>query len=221
MKKFLIPAFCAAALTFTGCISDFNENDFVRTVPAIMENIKVDGDLSKDLRIIQTSKMKTEQGVEVICVRARLKREGLVDFVKNAPNAINISYKFTWYDAQGKEVSGTKWQTLSLKPGNEFACTSSAPAKGITKVTLTIRKDTKTPACKAAAKCPKANTPKAVKSPAKAAPKAAKAPAKAAPKAVKNNKNVKTNCLCGCANGESCYCPADSACPNAGKNKKK
>ena len=210
MKKFLIPAFCAAALTFTGCISDFNESDFVRTVPAIMENIQVDGDLAKDLRIIQTSKMKTEQGVEVICVRARLKREGLVDFVKNAPDTINISYKYTWYDAQGKEVPGTKWQTLSLKPGNEFACTSSAPAKGITKVTLTIRKDSKAPACKAAPACPKANAPKAVK-----------APAKAAPKAVKNNKNVKNNCLCGCANGESCYCPADSACPNAGKNKKK
>ena len=42
MKKFLIPALSAAvALTFTGCISDFNESDFVRTVPAIMENIKV------------------------------------------------------------------------------------------------------------------------------------------------------------------------------------
>ena len=232
MKKFLIPAFCAAALTFTGCISDFNENDFVRTVPAIMENIKVDGDLAKGLRVIQTSKMKTEQGVEVICVRARLKREGLVDFVKNSPNTISISYKYTWFDAQGKEVPGAKWQTLSLKPGNEFACTSSAPAKGITKVTLTIRKNCKA-ACKAAATCPKANAKVAATCPkanakvaancpkAKAAPKAVKADAKAAPKAVKNNKKVKNNCLCGCASGESCYCPADSACPNAGKNKKK
>ena len=228
MKKFLIPAFCAAALTFTGCISDFNENDFVRTVPAIMENIKVDGDLAKGLRVIQTSKMKTEQGVEVICVRARLKREGLVDFVKNSPNTISISYKYTWFDAQGKEVPGAKWQTLSLKPGNEFACTSSAPAKGITKVTLTIRKNCKAAAtcprakAKVSANCPKANAKVAANCPkAKAAPKAVKADAKAAPKAVKNNKKVKNNCLCGCASGESCYCPADSACPNAGKNKKK
>ena len=220
MKKFLIPALCAAvALTFTGCISDFNESDFVRTVPAIMENIKVEGDLANDLRVIQTSKMKTEQGVEVICVRARLKRESLVEFVKSCPNAINISYKYTWYDAQGKEVPGAKWQTLSLKPGNEFACTSSAPAKGISKVILTIRKDCKASSCKAAKKCNKADV-KAAKCQ-KANAKCQKASAKAAPKAVKNTKNAKNDCLCGCANGEKCYCPADSACPNAGKNKKK
>ena len=32
MKNFLIPALCAAAaLTFTGCINDFNEDDFVES----------------------------------------------------------------------------------------------------------------------------------------------------------------------------------------------
>ena len=213
MKKFLIPALCAAAaLTFTGCINDFNEDDFVNTVPAIMENIKVDGNLANDIRIIQTSKMKTEQGAEVVCVRARLKREGFKAFVKGCPNTINISYKYTWFDAQGKEVPGSKWQKISLKPGSEFACTSSAPAKGITKVTLTIRKD-----CKAPAKCDKAPA-KCDKAPATKCPKAVKKNVKPAPKAAKN---VKNDCLCGCANGEKCYCPAGAPCPNAGKNKKK
>lgn len=213
MKKFLIPALCAAAaLTFTGCINDFNEDDFVKTVPAIMENIKVEGDLADNLRIIQTSKMKTEKGSEVICVRARLKRESLKSFVKNCPNDIQISYKYTWFDANGKEIAGAKWQSLSLKPGREFACTSTAPVKGISKVTLTIRRDCTASAQykKADAKCKKAaaNCPKA----------AAKKNVKAAPKAAKNAKN---SCLCGCANGETCYCPAGAPCPNAGKNKKK
>ena len=226
MKKLLIPVFCAAALTFTGCISDFNEDDFVKTTPAIMENIAVDGELANDLRITQTTKMKTEQGVEVVCVRARLKREGFASFILNKENKVDIAYKFTWFDAQGKEVSGAnKWQSLSLRPGDEFACTSSAPAKGITKVSLTIRKNTavKTASVKME-KAKAAPAPKAVKK-AKAAPapKAVKkAKAAPAPKAVKKAQyNKNTNCLCGCAYGEKCYCPEGSSCPNAGKNTSK
>ena len=204
MKKLLIPAIFAAALTFTGCINDFNEDDYVMTTPALMESVMVEGDLNDSLKIIQTSKMNTESGVEVVCIRGRLKREGFANFVRNGKNSIDLCYKFTWFDAQGKEVANQsgKWHSLMLKPGSEFACTSAAPAKGITKVSLVIRKaGEKAPA--AAAKAPAAQKQKA----------AAKAPAA--------QKNTKNSCLCGCAQGEKCYCPEGAPCPNAGKNKKK
>ena len=203
MKKLFIPVICAAALTFTGCINDFNEDDFVNTTPEMMKSVSVEGDLANKLRITQTSKMKTEKGIEVVCVRARLKRENLKEFVMNPSGMIDISYKFVWTDAKGKECAGSKWQTISLKPGSEFACTSSAPAKGISNVKLILRK-----------KGEKQAAPAAVK---KAPAKQKNAAVKQAPKA----KNSKTDCLCGCAKGEKCYCPEGSACPNAGKNKKK
>lgn len=207
MKKLLIPAICAAALTFTGCVGSFNEDDYVMTTPALMESVSVEGDLADSLKIIQTSKMKTEGGVEVVCIRGRLKREGFASFVMNRKNSVELTYKFTWFDAQGKEVANAadKWHSLTLKPGSEFACTSTAPAKEISKVSLIIRKaDEEAPAVAASA-------------PAKQ-DKTAKAPAKAAPKTKKNTKN---DCLCGCAQGEKCYCPEGAPCPNAGKNKKK
>ena len=206
MKKLFIPALCAAALTFTGCIGSFNEDDYVKTTPALMESVSVEGDLADDLKIIQTSKMKTESGVEVVCIRGRLKREGFACFVMNCKNTIDLAYKFTWTDAQGKEAANAagKWQNLSLKPGSEFACTSTAPSKEFNKVKLVIRK-AGDPA------------PAAVKAPAKQE-KNTKAPAKAAKKTQNNAKN---NCLCGCAQGEKCYCPEGAPCPNAGKNKKK
>ncbi|MBR2439538.1 MAG: YcfL family protein [Lentisphaeria bacterium] len=207
MNKLYIAAICAAALTFTGCVGSFNEDDYVMTTPALMESVTVSGDLADSLKITQTSKMKTESGVEVVCIRGRLKREGFASFVMNRKNSVELTYKFTWFDAQGKEVANAadKWHSLTLKPGSEFACTSTAPAKEINKVSLIIRKaGEEAPAVAASA-------------PAKQ-DKTAKAPAKAAPKTKKNTKN---DCLCGCAQGEKCYCPEGAPCPNAGKNKKK
>ena len=214
MKKLFIPALCAALFTFTGCVNSFNEDDHIATQPAIMESVTLEGDLADDIRITQTSKMKTEQGIEVVCIRGRLKRDGFCKFVLKPDSTVNLAYKFTWFDAQGKEitVSAYKCRTLTLKPGEEFALVSHAPAKDIVNVKLVIRlKD----AC--AQPCAKTCA-------AKKAPAAAKAPVAApeAPAAVPAKKaSVKTNCLCGCAAGNPCYCPEGSACPNAGKNTKK
>ena len=207
MKKFFLPALCTAALALTGCVGSYNEDDHIATQPEIMKSIAVEGDLADALRITQTSKMKTEQGIEVVCIRGRLKREGFCGFVFSPDTEVNISYKFTWFDAQGKEVEAPayKWHSLAVKPGGEFAFVSHAPAKDIVNVKLVIcqakpQADMKT--------VPAAAAPKAAPA-AKAAP-AQKAPAaKAAP--------VKTNCLCGCASGNPCYCPEGSACPKAGK----
>ena len=249
MKKWFIPVLCFAALTFSGCVSDFREDDHVMTAPALMETVSIDSQLADDLRIIQTSKMKTEKGLEVVCIRARLKREGFVSFVLNLKNTLDLSYKFTWFDAQGKEVkSADQWYSLSLRPGAEFSCTSQAPALGISKVVLTIRKGLEkkevrtvpaapavkpaTPAAKPAAPAVKPATPAAkpaapAAKPAAPAVKNSPAAKPAAPAAVKKAASaqkkiqINTNCLCGCANGETCYCSEDSGCPNAKKNKTK
>lgn len=229
MKNWFVPALCFAAMTFSGCISDFREDDHVMTTPALMETVRVDSEISDDLRIIQTSKMRTEKGLEVVCIRARLKRDGFVSFVLSLQNTYDLSYKFTWFDAQGKEVkSNDQWYSMTLRPGAEFSCTSQSPAPGVVKVALTIRKGLakKTvqtvPAVSAkkpapAVKAVPAPVNKAV--PAVSAKKPVPAPVKnavPAPKKVQSN----TNCLCGCANGETCYCSEDSGCPNAKKQTK-
>lgn len=205
MKKFLLPAFCAAALALTGCVGSFNEDDHIATQPEIMKSVSVEGDLADALRITQTSKMKTEQGIEVVCIRGRLKREGFCGFVFSPDNEVGISYKFTWFDAQGKEVDAPayKWHSLAIKPGGEFAFVSHAPAKDVVNVKLAI--------CKAKPQADVKTVPAAAAP--KAAPKAAPAPKAPAAKAAP----VKTNCLCGCASGNPCYCPEGSACPKAGK----
>ena len=240
-KHYLIPALCTALVFMAGCVNDFNEDDYVKTSPALMESVVIEGDLAKDIRIIQTSSMKTEDGRELVCIRGRLKRECLAKYVFGSYKSMNISYLFTWWDVQGKKVPcGNVWQNLQLYPGEEFACTSYSPAKEAVKVKLEFKAGTVVSAPVSGENC--------VKEPASAAQKLQQRELPAdiregksttteairakTGKVEENNKvlkkinqkvdgkGVKNNCLCGCANGETCYCPEGSACPNAGKNKK-
>ena len=244
MGKLFLPAVAAAVLTLTGCVSDFNESDYVKTQPAVMDSVVIEGELSKDLRIIQTSQLKTESGVEDVTVRARLKRDGLKNFVFDSGKPVEVSYKFTWYDAQGNVVSvggEYRWQTVTLYPGGEISCSSRAPEKGICKVKLEFRSGA-APAEAAPAEFStdgkgkgskklmerelpadirdgKATTTKEIKAKTDAVEKNNKV-LKEINRKVEQKSKKTIECLCGCANGESCYCPADSVC-RKNKNEKK
>ena len=125
--KFLFPALCASVLAFTaGCVNDFNEDDYITLQEGVMDSVKISDDLAGDIRIIQTSRIKTESGVEVVCVRGRLKRDSFSSFVFNSAKTIDLSYRFTWCDAEGKEIANSckGWNTVALRPGEEFSCTS-------------------------------------------------------------------------------------------------
>ena len=234
-NKILFPALCAAVLSFSaGCINDFNEDDHVALQEGLMESVMVSDNLAGDIRIIQTSRLKTESGVEVVCVRGRLKRDGFASFVFDSVQSIDLSYRFIWYDAEGKVIEGScsGWNTLVLHPGEEFSCTSYSPMKNAGKVQLEIKKgmESAVPAADCAKKDAadelpadiregKATTTKEIKAKTDEVEKKNKTIQKVNEKV--NQKNADNKCLCGCASGETCYCPEGSACPNTGKNKKK
>lgn len=237
---FFFPALCASMIALTaGCVNDYNEDDYISTQPGLMESVVLSDDLADDIRIIQTSNLKTESGVEVVCIRGRLKRDGFASFVFNSVKTIEISYRFLWFDAEGKEIANEQsgiWHTVALRPGEEFACTSHAPVKGIDKVKLEIKKGTEVSAPVAEKKEEKiagevlkkelpaeiregkATTTKEIKAKTDEVEQKNKTLQKVNQKV--EQKNSKNSCLCGCASGETCYCPEGSACPNAGKNKK-
>ena len=236
--NFLVPALCASMLALTvGCVNNFNEDDHIATQEGLMESVSFSDDLADQIRIIQTSRIKTESGVEVVCIRGRLKRDGFTSYVFNSAKAIDLSYRFVWFDKDGKEIAGNSgsWHTVALYPGEEFACTSYAPMKGVDKVKLEIKEGVEVSTVKeekeekiggkvlknelpAEIREGKTTTTKEIKAKNDEVEQKNKTIQKVNQKV--EQKNKKNPCLCGCANGEPCYCPEGSACPNAGKYKK-
>lgn len=232
--KTLIPAAFAAVFAMTGCIGNFNENDFISVQDGIMESVTVDNNIAEDLRIIQAGSMKTESGVEIVSIRGRLKRSGFVNFVFDSYKPVSVSYKFTWYDAEGNAITGDSaysWKTIQLFPGEEFSCVSCAPSKDVKKMTFTVKAGEETAAQADEAFRPqpagemlKKELPDEIREGKTTTTKEIKAKTDEVEKKNKVLKEVsekvdngKSACLCGCANGEDCYCPEGSACPNAGK----
>lgn len=232
---FLLPAVCAAMLAAAGCAESYNEDDHVTIDAGVMESVVIDNQLAGDIRIIQTAQVTTEAGVKGVCVRARLKRAGYAGFMFNSYDKINISYKFTWIDAEGKDVSqGEKygWNTIQLFPGDEFACTSYAPAKNIPNVKLEIRKgiESAVPSASETAVKPEKTSEKVLRKELPAEIREGKATTTVEIKAktdevekknkalkevnekVRKGSSLKNDCKCGCASGATCYCPEDSPC---------
>lgn len=238
--SFMIPVLCTAVLVAAGCAGDYNEDDHIALDSAILESVTIDDKIANDIRIIQTTRTKTESGVEGVCVRGRLKRAGYFGYLFNSYGNTKLSYKFTWIDEDGKNASRGQnygWHAVRLFPGEEFACTSYAPAKGNFKVNLEIREGAEmlfTPDATAVSdetsrkvlqtELPaeiregKATTTKEIKAKTEEVEKKNKALKKVNEK-VADTDASKTNCKCGCAFGATCYCPDDSPC-RAGKNLK-
>lgn len=136
-KHLLIAGVAAAPLLFTACCTA------VDTPTAITEeqqkNIELDASLQDKLNFEYVRTWKTENKFTNVSVRARVKTYSTWNWIFCSYQDIPLSYRFAWYDKDGKEVGQSAWNHVTVDYGEEVGFTSMSPNAEVAGYKLFIR----------------------------------------------------------------------------------